>query len=59
MWDFELSSEDMDAISDLNVGWRHLVWAETSMHVDYPFKDWLPWDYELGKPSDGTTANVN
>jgi hypothetical protein len=22
----------------LNVGWRHLLWAETSMHPDYPFK---------------------
>ena len=21
-----------------NVGWRHLLWAETSLHPDYPFK---------------------
>ena len=38
IWDFELSSDDMDSINDLNVGWRHLMWAETSMHEDYPFK---------------------
>ena len=38
IWDFELSKEDMDSINDLNVGWRHLMWAECSMHQDYPFK---------------------
>ena len=38
VWDFELSPEDMALFHDLNVGWRHLLWAETSGHPDYPFK---------------------
>ncbi len=48
----------MSNLSDLNVGWRHLLWAETSMHPDYPFKDWLPSDYVLGKPGKGSTAGA-
>ena len=36
----------MATIEALNMGWRHLLWAETSMHPDYPFKDDLPWDYK-------------
>ena len=44
VWDFELSPEDMNLFNDLNVGWRHLLWAETSVHADYPFKDYLPND---------------
>ncbi|XP_059097202.1 aldo-keto reductase family 1 member B1-like [Tigriopus californicus] len=58
LWDFALAPEDMDQISNLNVGWRHLLWAETSMHNDYPFKDWLPSDYKLEKPSAGSTAGA-
>lgn len=46
IWDFSLSEDDMKVIDKLNVGWRHLLWAETSMHPDYPFKDCLPWDYK-------------
>ena len=46
IWDFELDSGDLAAIDKLNIGWRHLLWAETSMHPDYPFKDYLPWDYK-------------
>ena len=38
IWDFELDVEDMAKFGELNVGWRHLLWAETSMHPDYPFK---------------------
>ena len=38
IWDFSLSSEDMAVFDQMNVGWRHLLWAETSMHPDYPFK---------------------
>jgi alcohol dehydrogenase (NADP+) len=26
--DFTLSDNDMNAIADLNIGWRHLLWAE-------------------------------
>ena len=38
IWDFSLSAEDMAVFDKMNVGWRHLLWAETSMHPDYPFK---------------------
>lgn len=58
VWDFCLDSEDMAAIGGLNQGWRHLLWAETSMHPDYPFKDYLPWDYKLQKPGVGSTAGA-
>merc|ERR1712142_881118 len=44
VWDFSLDTGDMAAIDKMNVGWRHLLWAETSMHPDHPFKDCLPWD---------------
>ena len=43
VWDFELNQDDLQAFNDLNVGWRHLMWAETSGHPDYPFKDELPY----------------
>ncbi len=48
----------MTKMSDLNVGWRHLVWAETAGHEDYPFKDWLPYGYQLQKPGKGATAGA-
>ena len=38
IWDFSLTAEDMKEFEEMNVGWRHLLWAETSMHPDYPFK---------------------
>ena len=38
IWDFELTAEDMVVFDKKNVGWRHLLWAECSMHPDYPFK---------------------
>jgi len=59
VYDFELSEEDMDGFDALNVGWRHLLWRETSNHPDYPFKDELPYGYQLEKAptvtSSGTT----
>lgn len=58
VWDFQLSDEDMAFFDDLNVGWRHLIWAETSGHPDYPFKDDLPADYKLGKPGVGSSAGA-
>ena len=58
VWDFELTPEDMEVFNDLNVGWRHLLWAETSGHPDYPFKSDLPWDYVLAKPGVGATAGA-
>lgn len=38
IWDFKLDSDDMALFDEMNVGWRHLLWAECSMHPDYPFK---------------------
>jgi len=58
VWDFKLSAEDMAVIDSLNVGWRHLLWAETSMHPDYPFKDCLPYDYKVQQPGVGATAGA-
>ena len=58
VWDFTLDTADMATIDKMNVGWRHLLWAETSMHPDYPFKDCLPWDYTLQKPGLGATAGA-
>jgi diketogulonate reductase-like aldo/keto reductase len=49
LFDFNLSDSDMNEFDKLNIGWRHLLWAQTSKHPDYPFKDWLPYDYELEK----------
>ena len=49
LFDFELTAEEMQSFDSLNCGWRHLLWAETSKHPDHPFKDWLPYGYELGK----------
>jgi hypothetical protein len=48
----------MAVFDAMNVGWRHLVWAETSMHPDYPFKDDLPIEYVLGKPGAGSSAGA-
>ena len=28
----------MKSFDEMNVGWRHLIWAECSMHPDFPFK---------------------
>lgn len=58
VWDFQLTPAEMAAIADLNHGWRHLLWAETSAHADYPFKDWLPHDYVTQKPGKGATAGA-
>jgi len=49
VYDFELSQDDMDGFDALNCGWRHLLWRETSNHPDYPFKDELPYGYQLEK----------
>jgi len=60
LFDWEISAEDMIRFGEVNCGWRHLLWRETSHHPDYPFKDELPVDYVLEKPpkqsSSGTGA---
>lgn len=58
LWDFNLSADDMAKFDALNVGWRHLIWAEASGHPDFPFKDDLPADYVLGKPGVGSSAGA-
>jgi len=58
IWDFVLNEEDMLVIDKLNLGWRHLIWAETSMHPDYPFKDYLPANFVVQKPGLGSTAGA-
>ena len=58
IWDFQLSPADMRHFDDLNVGWRHLIWAETSAHPDYPFKDDLPRNLALPKPGVGSTLGA-
>jgi len=58
VWDFELTASEMAQFDELNVGWRHLIWAEASDHPDYPFKDDLPWGYVLGKPGKGSSAGA-
>ena len=58
VWHFNLDKGDMAAVALLNYGWRHLLWAETSMHEDYPFKDELPAGYKLQKPGVGATAGA-
>eukprot|EP00667_Euglena_gracilis_P013041 EG_transcript_13428 len=57
IFDFELPAAAMDAIGLLNCGWRHLVWAETAMHPDYPFKDELPHGYIPGPAPTSTTSS--
>ena len=49
LFDWELKPEDMATFDEVNCGWRHLMWSETSMHPDYPFKDELAPGYELQK----------
>lgn len=58
VWDFALTDQDMDEMTTLNVGWRHLLWAETSNHPDYPFKSSLPYNYVLAKPGIGSSAGA-
>ena len=56
IFDFSLEEEDLKMIDDLNIGWRHLVFLESTMHPDYPFKDSIPYGCKLVKP--GSLPNV-
>jgi diketogulonate reductase-like aldo/keto reductase len=49
IFDWELSASDMEEMSKLNCGWRHLLWREVSHHPNYPFFDELPHGYILEK----------
>eukprot|EP00669_Euglena_mutabilis_P009846 TRINITY_DN4660_c0_g1_i1.p1 TRINITY_DN4660_c0_g1~~TRINITY_DN4660_c0_g1_i1.p1 ORF type:complete len:371 (+),score=140.07 TRINITY_DN4660_c0_g1_i1:27-1115(+) len=55
--DFTLTPADEEALGRLNCGWRHLMWAETAMHPDYPFKDSLPHGYVPGPAPTSTTSS--
>eukprot|EP01060_Flectonema_neradi_P011923 TRINITY_DN1886_c0_g1_i4.p1 TRINITY_DN1886_c0_g1~~TRINITY_DN1886_c0_g1_i4.p1 ORF type:complete len:365 (+),score=70.46 TRINITY_DN1886_c0_g1_i4:57-1151(+) len=56
VWDFELSREHMDKMSELNIGWHFLLWEDTSMHPNYPFRDELPPGHKPGKAPLATTT---
>ena len=56
IFDFSLTTDDMHVVDDLNVGWRHIVFWESIMHPDYPFKDSIPFGCKLVKP--GCKPNI-
>eukprot|EP00028_Trichosphaerium_sp_Am-I-7-wt_P011100 CAMPEP_0168515882 /NCGR_PEP_ID=MMETSP0405-20121227/5067_1 /TAXON_ID=498012 /ORGANISM="Trichosphaerium sp, Strain Am-I-7 wt" /LENGTH=222 /DNA_ID=CAMNT_0008535479 /DNA_START=146 /DNA_END=814 /DNA_ORIENTATION=+ len=56
IFDFTLTPQDIAVFDRLNIGWRHCIWAETSRHPDYPFKDWLPCGYVAGKAPKATAS---
>eukprot|EP00009_Paramoeba_aestuarina_P011991 CAMPEP_0201538096 /NCGR_PEP_ID=MMETSP0161_2-20130828/66636_1 /ASSEMBLY_ACC=CAM_ASM_000251 /TAXON_ID=180227 /ORGANISM="Neoparamoeba aestuarina, Strain SoJaBio B1-5/56/2" /LENGTH=359 /DNA_ID=CAMNT_0047944763 /DNA_START=83 /DNA_END=1159 /DNA_ORIENTATION=- len=47
IFDFKLSDEEMRGFDKLNVGWRALLWEQTSHHPDYPFKDEIPSPFKI------------
>jgi diketogulonate reductase-like aldo/keto reductase len=49
IFDWALSPQDMASFDQINCGWRHLLWGETSHHPNYPYKDELPYGYVLEK----------
>eukprot|EP00472_Partenskyella_glossopodia_P012470 CAMPEP_0197535458 /NCGR_PEP_ID=MMETSP1318-20131121/50624_1 /TAXON_ID=552666 /ORGANISM="Partenskyella glossopodia, Strain RCC365" /LENGTH=364 /DNA_ID=CAMNT_0043093039 /DNA_START=30 /DNA_END=1120 /DNA_ORIENTATION=- len=58
IFDFELDANEMQIMSSMNCGWRILLWSETAMHPDYPFKDELPFGHVVPKaPLSTTTAS--
>ena len=61
IFDFEIDDHDMKGFDNINYGWRHLLWRETSNHPDYPFKDEIGYGYVLEKApleSSSGTADV-
>ena len=56
IFDFDLTTEDMKLIDDLNIGWRHIVFLESIMHPDYPFKECIPFGCTLMKPGSEPTC---
>eukprot|EP00183_Erythrolobus_madagascarensis_P005656 CAMPEP_0185845982 /NCGR_PEP_ID=MMETSP1354-20130828/1793_1 /TAXON_ID=708628 /ORGANISM="Erythrolobus madagascarensis, Strain CCMP3276" /LENGTH=354 /DNA_ID=CAMNT_0028546063 /DNA_START=57 /DNA_END=1121 /DNA_ORIENTATION=- len=55
---FKLDAGDMDKIASLNIGWRYLLFPQSSMHPDYPFKDELPHDYVIETAPLNTTMST-
>ena len=56
IFDFSLKTEDMKLIDDLNIGWRHIVFLESIMHPDYPFKECIHFGCKLLKPGTEPTC---
>ena len=56
IFDFSMTTEDMKVIDDLNIGWRHIVFLESIMHPDYPFKECIPYGCPLVKPGSVPTC---
>eukprot|EP01063_Lacrimia_lanifica_P017616 TRINITY_DN24662_c0_g1_i1.p1 TRINITY_DN24662_c0_g1~~TRINITY_DN24662_c0_g1_i1.p1 ORF type:complete len:371 (+),score=193.99 TRINITY_DN24662_c0_g1_i1:75-1187(+) len=56
LFDFTLDEEDMKTLNGCNIGWRFLLWDETAMHPDYPFKDELPYNHEVPKAPMSTSV---
>ena len=57
IWGFNLSSEDMLDFDNLNIGYRYVLWPSSSEHADYPFKDELPYNYEVETAPKSTTSS--
>ena len=55
IFDFTLAPVDMHVMDDLNIGWRHIIFLESTMHPDYPFKDCIPYGHEPVKPGTAPT----
>lgn len=56
---WSLDRADLDLISSLNIGWRHLLGDVTAHHPDFPFRDELPYGFAVGgaiDPNDNTVA---
>lgn len=45
-WNLDL--DDMAAVAELNIGWRHLLGDVTAHHPDFPFRDELPYGFSVG-----------
>jgi len=58
IFDFVLSEAEMQSIGGLNIGWRYLLWKETSMHPDYPFKEEIPYGYSAGPAPLNTSTSA-
>lgn len=40
LFDFTIEEEDMKKVGAMNCSWRNLLWPQTAVHPDYPFKDY-------------------
>ncbi len=47
VWNYDIDEPDMKSMNKLNVGWRHLLAEQLSHHPDFPFKDEIPYGYQI------------